>query len=164
MEQLECPICLKTPTDPIALACPHTLCRVCAAEQVGFQRGRDGGGDSLPVLHCPICRQPTDVTVGVAALPSYHQSGEDDKLQTTPNCDRCGVFPALKDCMPCRSKFCPNCYKEVHVGLWESHQIADVSALKNECNEHNREVEKFCCTCSIFVCAQCRQSSHRSHT
>ena len=61
--QLNCPICLDTYTDPKQLLCQHVYCQQCLHRQVN--RERQGQ------LRCPNCRQVTPVPAnGVAGLPA----------------------------------------------------------------------------------------------
>ena len=64
-EQLNCPICLDTYTDPKLLQCNHVYCRQCLVPLVD----RDQGG-----ITCPACRRVTPIPErGVAGLPpAFH--------------------------------------------------------------------------------------------
>ena len=64
-DQLKCPICLETYTDPKLLQCHHVYCRKCLVKLVD----RDQQGQLF--LTCPNCRQSTPVPAnGVAGLQS----------------------------------------------------------------------------------------------
>ena len=64
-DQLNCPVCLDTYTDPKQLQCHHIYCQKCLGRLVvQDQQGQ-------PILTCPNCRQVTPVPVnGVAGLPA----------------------------------------------------------------------------------------------
>lgn len=49
-EELKCPVCLETYTEPKLLPCFHVFCKKCLAKLVG--------DEDQPVLNCPICREP----------------------------------------------------------------------------------------------------------
>ena len=60
LEEVNCPICLDTYSDPKVLQCSHAFCQSCL-EKLGF-RGQE--------LACPTCRQVTPIPYrGVASLP-----------------------------------------------------------------------------------------------
>ena len=61
LEEVNCPICLDTYSNPKILQCSHAFCHSCL-EEMGF-RGQE--------LACPTCRQVTPIPHrGVASLPS----------------------------------------------------------------------------------------------
>ena len=64
-DQLNCPVCLDTYTDPKQLQCHHIYCQKCLGRLVvQDQQGQ-------PILTCPNCRQVTPVPAnGVAGLPA----------------------------------------------------------------------------------------------
>ena len=64
-DQLSCPVCLDTYTDPKQLQCHHIYCQKCLGRLVvQDQQGQ-------PILTCPNCRQVTPVPAnGVAGLPA----------------------------------------------------------------------------------------------
>ena len=64
-DQLNCPVCLDTYTNPKQLQCHHIYCQQCLRRLVV----RDQQGQL--VLICPNCRQVTPVPAnGVAGLPA----------------------------------------------------------------------------------------------
>ena len=70
-DQLNCPVCLDTFTDPKQLQCNHIYCRLCLRRLVD----RDQQGQLI--LTCPNCRQVTPVPAnGVTGLqPAFHING-----------------------------------------------------------------------------------------
>ena len=67
-DQLNCPVCLDTYTDPKQLQCNHVYCQKCLGRLVV----RNQQGQSI--LTCPNCRQVTPVPAnGVAGLPAAFQ-------------------------------------------------------------------------------------------
>ena len=134
-EQLNCPICLDTYTDPKILQCFHVFCRQCLVP-LGV---RDQQGLSLP---CPTCRQATPIpTRGVAGLQSaFHINNlleilEDsakklENSQATPE----GAIPTMKKASHCL----------VH---------------------ENKELELYCETCGELICYKCvtKSGKHHSH-
>ena len=67
-DQLNCPVCLDTYTDPKQLHCNHAYCQKCLGRLV--VRNQQGQF----VLTCPNCRQVTPVLAnGVAGLPAAFQ-------------------------------------------------------------------------------------------
>ena len=68
-DQLNCPVCLDTFTDPKQLQCNHIYCRQCLRRLVD----RDQQGQLI--LTCPNCRQVTSVPAnGVAGLQPAFQT------------------------------------------------------------------------------------------
>ena len=68
-DQLNCPVCLDTFTDPKQLQCNHIYCRQCLRRLVD----RDQQGQLI--LTCPNCRQVTPVPVnGVVGLQPAFQT------------------------------------------------------------------------------------------
>ena len=67
-EQLKCPICLDTYTEPKQLQCSHSYCKKCLVKLVV----QDQQGQLF--LTCPTCRQVTSVPVnGLTGLqPAFH--------------------------------------------------------------------------------------------
>ena len=67
-DQLNCPVCLDTYTDPKQLQCNHVYCQKCLGRLV--VRNQQGQF----VLTCPNCRQVTPAPAnGVAGLPAAFQ-------------------------------------------------------------------------------------------
>ena len=67
-DQLNCPVCLDTYTDPKQLQCNHVYCQKCLGRLV--VRNQQGQF----ILTCPNCRQVTPVPAnGVAGLPVAFQ-------------------------------------------------------------------------------------------
>ena len=68
-DQLNCPVCLETYTDPKQLQCHHIYCQKCLGRLVvQDQQGQ-------PILTCPNCRQVTPVPAnGVAGLQPAFQT------------------------------------------------------------------------------------------
>ena len=67
-DQLNCPVCLDTYTDPKQLQCNHVYCQKCLGRLV--VRNKQGQF----ILTCPNCRQVTPVPAnGVAGLPAAFQ-------------------------------------------------------------------------------------------
>ena len=77
-DQLNCPVCLDTYTNPKQLQCQHIYCQQCLRRLVE----RDQQGQL--VLICPNCRQVTPVPAnGVAGLPAAFHINNLLELQDT---------------------------------------------------------------------------------
>ena len=66
-EQLKCPVCLDTYTNPKILPCHHSFCQECLE---GLPQEKEVGRRDTYYLPCPTCRQRAEVPrKGVGAFP-----------------------------------------------------------------------------------------------
>ena len=81
-EQLKCPVCLDTYTNPKILPCHHSFCQECL-EKLPKERAR---GDTY-YLSCPTCRQRAEVPrKGVGAFPvAFHLNNLEEIMQSLKN-------------------------------------------------------------------------------
>eukprot|EP00667_Euglena_gracilis_P007564 EG_transcript_7647 len=181
-EEVRCPVCLDLFEDPVVLACPHTVCRSCAAQQMSFQQTSTLCSATAATFPCPLCRQPTPLPHGVAALPRNHHLGNvADQLRrhgpppattaatavtatTTAGliCGRCEQQAAACGCQTCGSLLCSPCRAAVHVGALARHPVTDVEAFqvaaeqaKLVCQEHKQPLKLYCPRCTQLVCFAC---------
>lgn len=68
-EQLECPVCLETYSDPRVLPCLHSFCCGCVEEIVSAKT--DAALREQPTVHvtCPVCRKGAALPNGPKSLP-----------------------------------------------------------------------------------------------
>ena len=133
-EQLNCPICLDTYTDPKLLQCFHIFCRQCLVPLVV----RDQQGQLS--LTCPTCRQMTPIPAdrGVAGLqPAFHI----DRLLEVQQ-----SFKSLKNA-DTLSGAC----------------VSEVDAVKHCCEHEEEELKLYCEDCGELVCVQCIMKEGRHH-
>ncbi len=139
-DQLNCPICLDTYTDPKLLQCFHVYCRKCLVRLVD----RDQQGQLI--VSCPTCRQATPVPAGgVAGLqPAFHINHLLEILVEAKDA------PAIVE-------------KEVEREPTVSASQAAGDAVR--CSEHGKEVELFCEDCGEMMCWKCavKGGKHQNH-
>lgn len=61
LEELECPICLDEPDDPVFLPCLHSGCRECLTAVIAR------------VHYCPVCRKPMEPSDAVGVIVKQQQ-------------------------------------------------------------------------------------------
>ena len=140
-EQIQCPVCLDTFTDPKQLQCHHVYCRGCLVKLVE----RDEQGQL--VLSCPNCRQITHVPDnGVRGLQPAFQTNNLLEIQDS-----------LK--------------KALTQDLLDSASDDEVfpvstapSRALSYCPEHvNEEIKLHCEDCQVFICIKCVVSGANHH-
>ena len=143
-EQLNCPICLDTYTDPKQLQCHHIFCQQCLVPLVvRDQQGQLG-------LSCPNCRHVTPIpNRGVAGLqPAFYINHFLEVQDSFKNlAEKKPVGSATVDTAettadaPSRTVF-PYCFKHV-----------------------KEELRLYCDTCEELICLQCimRGGKHHDH-
>ena len=131
-DQLNCPICLDTYTDPKQLQCNHVFCRKCLVKLVI----RDQQGQLI--LTCPNCRQVTPVPAsGVAGLQAAFQINQ--LLEIVEEHKKAKDATASAERVESASTS-PTPHGNITVG----------------CPEHGgREVELYCETCGETICWKC---------
>ena len=139
-DQLNCPVCLDTYTDPKQLQCNHVYCQQCLERNVvRNQRGRF-------ILICPNCRQVTPVPAnGVAGLQtafqishlldilSEHKKAKDGALYCADHQER----ELELYCESCEQLICLQCTITEHNGhninlvkdVFQKHKLEIVASL-----------------------------------
>ena len=138
-DQLNCPICLDSYTEPKQLQCHHIYCRKCLVKLVE----RDQQGQL--VLTCPNCRQLTPVPAnGVTGLqPAFHINNLLELHDSFKKVSPVALEEAVSD-----------------TASDEPHKI-------KHCSEHqDKELELYCETCEEPICLKCalKGSTHHSHS
>ena len=140
-EQLNCPICLDTYTDPKLLQCHHVFCQKCLVKLVL----RDQQGKLT--LTCPHCRQVTPVPAsGTAGLQSAFHINHLLEIHDS--------FKKIR---------------EVPIAV-EGAVGGDTSSLypakkTSYCSEHSeKELELYCETCGKLICFHCAIKGGKHHT
>ena len=179
-EQLTCPICLESYTDPKLLQCFHVFCENCLKP---LARQTPQG----QVVECPNCRQPTSLPQnGVPGLQGafliHHLFDIQDILKKVSSpaktkCDKCKKREPSCYCRTC-GFLCDSC-KKPHLE-WEefsSHEIISLDQLTGDvtnlvppvkkvlqCSKHpDKQLDLFCETCEEMICRDCIVRVHRDH-
>ena len=163
-DQLNCPVCLDTYTDPKQLQCNHVYCRKCLGRLVF--RNQQGQF----ILTCPNCRQVTPVPAnGVAGLQaafqinhlldilSEHKKAKEGALYCTDHQER----ELELYCESCEQLICLQCTITEHNGhnynlvkdVFQKHkleivallapakeQLATISKASEQVNSRKRQV------------------------
>ena len=141
-EQITCPVCLDTFTDPKQLQCHHVYCRGCLVKLVE----RDQLGQQ--VLSCPNCRQITPV-------PANGVRGLQPAFQTNNLLD---IQGPLKKALSQEAQDSEK--KEVPLAT------AGPRKVLSYCSMHSsEEIKVYCEDCKKFTCFKCVVSGaeHHSH-
>ena len=139
-DQLNCPVCLDTYTDPKLLQCHHVYCQKCLVRLVF----RDQQGQL--VVTCPNCRRATPVPAnGVAGLQSAfhinHLLEIQDSFKKVGTADVEEVVAGADSGVPKSLAFC-------------------------RCPEHvDEELKLYCESCGELICLKCaiKTGKHHSH-
>ena len=139
-EQLNCPICLETYTDPKLLQCFHVFCRRCLVP-LGVRDQQD-----QLTLTCPNCRQVTPIPArGVAGLQSA--------FHINP------LLEILKDSIKKLEN--PAVTPEEAVGGTTVNSPCNVVQC---CFEHaEEELKLYCETCGELICYHCIMKTGKHH-
>ena len=120
-EQLKCPVCLDTYTNPKILPCHHSFCQECLEK---MPKEREARGDTY-YLSCPTCRQRAEVPrKGVGAFPvAFHLNNLKDitlslknKVSHSPRQVTCKDHNKPLDgfCETCGTAVCFHCAIRTH--------------------------------------------------
>ncbi|XP_030845770.1 tripartite motif-containing protein 59-like [Strongylocentrotus purpuratus] len=170
-QNLECPVCLNTFTDPKILSCSHTYCKACLDNVLE----RNGHGQ---MLRCPVCRAETQVPdQDVSKLPTnlaLKSLIEDVKNQHQfcTNCKSEDKPQAVVYCQDCGKYLCITCHN-AH-SLWQdfiSHDVLAIGEIESgkvsvrryrKCKKHPKQDEEcFCSDCRRFACFRCVVMEHK---
>ena len=159
-DQVNCPICLETYSDPKLLQCFHVYCRKCLIKLVD----RDQQGQLVVI--CPICRQVSPVPAnGVAGFqPAFHINRlleilEDHKRAKDAGGDSAGAGAGA-------SAGAGGGASAGAGGGEERLPSASAGLGTTFCPEHSgKEVELYCEACAELVCWKCaiKGGKHHSH-
>ncbi|XP_039614030.1 E3 ubiquitin/ISG15 ligase TRIM25-like isoform X1 [Polypterus senegalus] len=168
-DEITCPVCLDTLTDPVTLHCGHSFCLKCLTDH----------WDQSQECICPQCRH------FFIPRPELHRNNILDevikklkKTEISPppagpgdvKCDVCTgkKFRAVKSCLTCTLSFCqthlwPHCNQDA----LKDHKLInpDGHLMKKLCTKDQKCLEFFCKsdeTCNCEVCASTRHRVHKS--
>ncbi|XP_003730311.1 transcription intermediary factor 1-beta [Strongylocentrotus purpuratus] len=169
-QSVECPVCLKTFTDPKILSCSHSYCKTCLDNLLKCHSNDQ-------VLRCPVCRAETQVpNQDVSKLPAnlaLKSLIEDVKNQHQfcTNCESEDKPQAVVYCQDCGLCLCITCHnKHSQWPDFISHEVLAMSEIRSgkvsvsryrKCRKHPKEDEEcFCSDCRRFACFACAAKEH----
>ena len=162
----ECSVCLSNMLNrtPRSLQCLHTFCTECLTQ---FIQGN--------VIHCPICRESTQLKGNnVKELKINFMLGQikdqmkNQKIKTKDStkkpekaksaCQICQENEPLFKCKECFHILCTTC-KGTHDEFpeFQSHTLLDL------CVKHEDGITHFCKECVIPLCMKCMFLDHKQH-
>ena len=182
---IECPICIDTFTDPVALPCMHTFCAKCIKQYVDTSDNDEG---ETRKFNCPTCRRHVDIPEGGAErLPKNLFVNNLTEVfastkSTQSNCEYCVALGADAiarwRCVECCHSMCDQC-KVAHDRIYilsTPHQVMDLDKWKNSdlstiCNQNkeicpnhqNKPLEFYCSVCDLAICINCHTLDHLNH-
>ena len=182
---IECPICVDTFTDPVALPCMHTFCAKCIKQYVDTSNNDE---DETRKLNCPTCRRHVDIPEGGTERLQKNLFVNNLKeviastKSTQSSCEYCVALGADAiarwRCVDCCHSICDQCkvaHDRVHI-LTTPHQVMDLDKWKNSdlsiiCNQNkeicpnhqNKPLEFYCSVCDLAICINCHTLDHFNH-
>ena len=182
---IECPICMDSFTDPVALPCMHTFCSKCIKQYVDTS---DNDENETRKINCPTCRRHVDIPEGGAErLPKNLFVNNLKEVfastkSTQSNCEYCVALGADAiarwRCVECCHSMCDQC-KVAHDRIYilsTPHQVMDLDKWKNSdlstiCNQNkeicpnhqNKPLEFYCSVCDLAICINCHTLDHLNH-
>ena len=182
---IECPICMDSFTDPVALPCMHTFCAKCIKQYVDTSNNDEG---ETRKLNCPTCRRHVDIPEGGAERLQKNLFVNNLKeviastKSTQSSCEYCVALGADAiarwRCVECCHSICDQCkvaHDRAHI-LTAPHQVMDLNKWKNSdlsiiCNQNkeicpnhqNKPLEFYCSVCDLAICINCHTLDHFNH-
>ena len=182
---IECPICMDSFTDPVALPCMHTFCAKCIKQYVDTSNNDEG---ETRKLNCPTCRRHVDIPEGGAERLQknlFVNNLKEVMASTKSTQSRCEYCVALGAdaiakwrCVECCHSICDQCkvaHDRAHI-LTAPHQVMDLNKWKNSdlaiiCNQNkeicpnhqNKPLEFYCSVCDLAICINCHTLDHFNH-
>nr|XP_002198657.4 tripartite motif-containing protein 59 [Taeniopygia guttata] len=153
-EELTCPICCDTFSEPQVLPCSHTFCGPCLRGLL-----RPGAG-----LSCPSCRAPLPVPAAIEALPInfalkavIEKCQQEERVGTGTGTGTCRAHPQQPlniYCLQDRRLVCGQC---VTVGKHRGHSIDDLQSAYRKAREASGQLlgQLADPACSkVFLCSE----------
>uniref|UniRef100_A0A8C5QAS9 Uncharacterized protein n=1 Tax=Leptobrachium leishanense TaxID=445787 RepID=A0A8C5QAS9_9ANUR len=165
-DELTCCICLSIYTDPVALPCGHSFCRLCIEDVLDTQEGSGA-------YKCPECRAEVQERPAleknkklcniVETFRSSQLEQEDEEVPVL--CTYCdSPVPAAKTCLLCEASLCENHLKK-HSKSAQHILTEPTTSLENsKCPIHEKILEYYCCEDATCICVSCSLAGeHRGH-
>ncbi|XP_075437079.1 E3 ubiquitin/ISG15 ligase TRIM25-like [Ascaphus truei] len=164
-EELTCPICLSTYTQPVMLRCGHNFCQGCIGSVWDSQ-----GGSGL--YTCPECRAEFQErpalqrNLKLCNIAERFLSTQPEQEEAVIFCTYCvtSSVPAAKTCLHCDASLC-DIHLERH-SKSEEHVLSEpTTSLKTrKCPVHKKLLECYCTEDAACICVSCWVfGEHRGH-
>ncbi|XP_075437204.1 E3 ubiquitin/ISG15 ligase TRIM25-like [Ascaphus truei] len=163
-EELTCPICLSTYTQPVTLRCGHNFCQGCIGSVWDSQEGSG-------LYTCPECRaefqgRPAlQRNLKLCNIMERFFSTQPEQEEAVIFCTYCdSSVPAAKTCLQCEVSLC-----DIHLkkhSKSEEHVLTEpTTSLKNrKCPIHKKLLECYCTEDAACICLSCCVfGEHRGH-
>ncbi|XP_073484472.1 E3 ubiquitin-protein ligase TRIM39-like [Aquarana catesbeiana] len=164
-EELDCPVCLNTYTDPVTLRCGHNFCQVCIDRVLETQEG--SGNYSCPQCRRKFRERPSlERNITLCKITQRFLSAPPEPEKSGISCTYClhTSVPAAKSCLLCEVSLCYD-HLRVHSRSPE-HVLCGPTTTpeKRKCSVHKKILEFYCNEDSTLTCAFCVISEeHRGH-
>ena len=185
-EEVSCPVCSETFTDPRHLPCLHSFCLECLRRWHHTSQSTTNPQD---MITCPTCRALGSVPESgdLYDLPtSFYQNGLIDVLaikecsNTQVTCGNCGKKSSESSyCFECCIFYCEECVT-AHKKMRSStnHRVLALKEFNDKDYEdvlkrpafcpkqrhQNEELKYYCKNCKTAVCQTCSSVEHSGHT
>ncbi|XP_075439950.1 E3 ubiquitin/ISG15 ligase TRIM25-like [Ascaphus truei] len=163
-EELTCPICLSTYTQPVMLRCGHNFCQGCIGSVWDSQ-----GGSGL--YTCPECRKrfrerpALQRNLKLCNIAERFLSTQPEQEEAVIFCTYCdSSVPAAKTCLHCDASLC-DIHLERHSKSEEHVLTVPTTSLKTrKCPVHKKLLECYCTEDAACICVSCWVfGEHRGH-
>ncbi|XP_075434158.1 E3 ubiquitin/ISG15 ligase TRIM25-like [Ascaphus truei] len=163
-EELTCPICLSTYTQPVMLRCGHNFCQGCIGNVWDSQEGSG-------LYTCPECRvefqgRPAlQRNLKLCNIMERFFSTQPEQEEAVIFCTYCdSSVPAAKTCLQCEVSLC-DIHLKKHSKLEEHVLTEPTTSLKNrKCPVHKKLLECYCTEDAACICLSCCVfGQHRGH-
>ncbi|XP_067872025.1 tripartite motif-containing protein 14-like [Heterodontus francisci] len=152
-EDLMCPLCLQTCSNPVILSFDHSFCQPCVQSRHKSETG---------VSSCPQCGEGPGVNLENLVL---------DVSQEAVQCNHCPEkpLPAGKNCLKCEASKCPTCLREntENAEFRNHHPIDSITSdlSRWKCTEHQELLKIYCKDDKVCVCTLCTLiGKHKDHS
>ncbi|XP_075437087.1 E3 ubiquitin/ISG15 ligase TRIM25-like [Ascaphus truei] len=164
-EELTCPICPSTYTQPVTLRCGHNFCQGCIG---GVWDSQGGSG----LYTCPECRAEFQErpalqrNLKLCNIAERFLSTQPEQEEAVIFCTYCvtSSVPAAKTCLHCDASLC-DIHLERH-SKSEEHVLSEpTTSLKTrKCPVHKEILKYYCTEDAACICVSCCVfGEHRGH-
>ncbi|XP_075439953.1 E3 ubiquitin/ISG15 ligase TRIM25-like [Ascaphus truei] len=164
-EELTCPICLSTYTQPVTLRCGHNFCQGCIGSVWDSQEGSG-------LYTCPECRAEFQErpalqrNLKLCNIAERFLSTQPEQEEAVIFCTYCvtSSVPAAKTCLLCDASLC-DIHLERHSKSEEHVLTEPTTSLKTrKCPVHKKLLECYCTEDAACICVSCWVfGEHRGH-